>query len=372
MKEFNSTGVCIPEMHYMADLSSKMEKIMNLIERGKYFTINRPRQYGKTTALFALCRILPKEYTCINISFEGIDNTGFESPQKFCQMFLRQVSKSIKHTDEKFALLWLDENVATFEMLSDKINELTLNRKVVLAIDEVDKASNYEVFLYFLGAIRNLYLTRMNAPTFQSVILASVHDVKNLKVKMAMDDMPIEDSSKWVGSPWNIAADFEVDMSFNPNEIASMLIDYEDDRNIKMDTDLIASEIYRFTSGYPYLVSRICLLIDTHLNQNWTIDGVRDAIKIMTTTEKNTLYNDLFKNLRRHKEIYEYMYDLLMLKRNTPYSLYSTKVEWSILLGFVKMCATGEITIANKIFETILLKYFITEESMAKKCIKQS
>lgn len=50
-KEFNTTGVCIPDMHYMVKIDKKLNNILNLIEKRKYFTINRPRQFGKTTTL---------------------------------------------------------------------------------------------------------------------------------------------------------------------------------------------------------------------------------------------------------------------------------------------------------------------------------
>lgn len=55
MKEFNTTGLCIAKKHYMVDISEKLEQIIPLIEKDKYFTINRSRQYGKTTTLNALC-----------------------------------------------------------------------------------------------------------------------------------------------------------------------------------------------------------------------------------------------------------------------------------------------------------------------------
>ncbi|MCB9293534.1 MAG: hypothetical protein H6559_10490 [Lewinellaceae bacterium] len=51
-KKFNITWVCYPSMHYMMDTSQKMKEIMAMVEGGEYFIINRPRQYGKTTALF--------------------------------------------------------------------------------------------------------------------------------------------------------------------------------------------------------------------------------------------------------------------------------------------------------------------------------
>ncbi len=73
-KRFNVTGICFPHEHYMADTSKKFQSIRNLIDLGEYFTINRPRQYGKTTALHLVGQMLRDsgEYIAINISFEGV------------------------------------------------------------------------------------------------------------------------------------------------------------------------------------------------------------------------------------------------------------------------------------------------------------
>ena len=50
-KEFNITGTCYPEMHYMVNLDSRIAQIKKMIDNGKYFAINKGRQYGKTTIL---------------------------------------------------------------------------------------------------------------------------------------------------------------------------------------------------------------------------------------------------------------------------------------------------------------------------------
>ena len=51
-RKFNTTGICIPELHYMVDMSDRIEMIINeYIAYGEYFTINRARQYGKSTIL---------------------------------------------------------------------------------------------------------------------------------------------------------------------------------------------------------------------------------------------------------------------------------------------------------------------------------
>lgn len=61
-KTFNTAAVCIPGEHYMVDISGRLQKIKEMIAAKKYFTINRARQYGKTTTLQALFGYLQSEY----------------------------------------------------------------------------------------------------------------------------------------------------------------------------------------------------------------------------------------------------------------------------------------------------------------------
>jgi hypothetical protein len=95
-KQFNITGVCIPEKHYMVDISGKTAKIFDMIERGDYFVINRPRQYGKTTTIDMLDRLLKTstEYFSIAISFEGIGEEGFKSATYLSKNFSSCSSRS--------------------------------------------------------------------------------------------------------------------------------------------------------------------------------------------------------------------------------------------------------------------------------------
>ena len=48
---FNVTGACDARFHYMVDLRERLAEIKKLVDAGEYFTINRARQYGKTTML---------------------------------------------------------------------------------------------------------------------------------------------------------------------------------------------------------------------------------------------------------------------------------------------------------------------------------
>jgi len=110
------------------------------------------------------------------------------------------------------------------------LDEVCKDKKVVLIIDETDKTSNNLVFLRFIGMLRDKYLEREKPKraTFQSVILSGVYDIKNLKVKLVQRGIyQLQDGEKRINSPWNIAVNFKVDMSFSPPEIATMLLEYE-------------------------------------------------------------------------------------------------------------------------------------------------
>jgi hypothetical protein len=119
MRYFNTTGVCIPEKHYMVDLDGRLTQIKAMVDRGDYFTINRGRQYGKTTTLRELHKRLNGEYVCIRLSFEGIGDEGFESEALFCGMFTRRIQNELKlspfFTDADYAQSWTDETVTSFE-----------------------------------------------------------------------------------------------------------------------------------------------------------------------------------------------------------------------------------------------------------------
>ena len=142
---------------------------------------------------------------------------------------------------------------------------------IVLMIDEVDSASNNQVFIDFLAQLRSYYLARDEMPIFHSVVLAGVYSIKNLKLKLRPE------SEHQYNSPWNIAADFEINMSFSTNQIATMLNEYEADHHTGMDIQAVADEIYRYTSGYPVLVSFICKRIDERLCGSEAFQFPKDA-----------------------------------------------------------------------------------------------
>ena len=366
MKYFNVTGLCIPEKHYMVDISSKIKKILEMVDRGDYFTINRPRQFGKTTTFNELIEELNKKYVVIDASFEGIGDDIFETEEKFCGVVFRIFARCVRFTNKELysKLKYYENKTNNFNDLSENITALIeeYDKDMILIIDEVDKSSGNRVFMQFLGVLRNKYLA-MSARkdlTFKSVLLGGVNDIKNIKLKIR------DEKDRVFNSPWNIAADFKVDMSFSSDEIETMLVEYEKETNIAMDIELLAKEIRDFTNGYPYLVSRLCKNIDEYLDKEWTLEGLRKSIK-MTLNEPNTLFDDVIKNVENFDEIKAAVYEILVEGKQISYNSFA--YEKGIMYGILAE-NEGRFVMHNKIFETLLYDYLIAQRDVRKMASK--
>ncbi len=186
-KKFNTAGPCVPQYHYMADVRNKIDHIIKeYVEQEEYFTINRARQYGKTTTLYLLQENLKDRCVVLSISFEGKEEY-FTSLRNFAEGLNLSFCKALKKSHLALSAIFQDPIIQPLAMeeIGERVTALCeqAGKPVILMIDEVDKAADNQVFLSFLGMLRERYLRRRigGDKTFDSVILAGVHDIKNLK-----------------------------------------------------------------------------------------------------------------------------------------------------------------------------------------------
>ena len=365
-RSFNTAGTCFPEMHYMVDVTGRLERIRGLIGRGEYFCINRGRQYGKTTTLEALSRFLKDEYTVFQISFEGTDDETFSSLASVFAGFLKKLWMRVRHDkgltlgNEARKLLTDRVSFALKSLPTEEFRDLVAelcsvnDKPVVVLIDEVDQAGNFDSFVKFLGTLRNMYLDRAKMPTFRSVVLAGVYDVRNLKLKIRSED------DRQYNSPWNIAVPFTEDMSLSEQGIAGMLADYENDNRTGMDVAATAKLLRDYTSGYPFLVSRLCQLMD--VSGDWTNEGFQTAVRALLH-ESNTLFDDLMKKLFQFPALMEIFRAILYRGKEIAYNYAYQEMALAVRFGFVRE-AEGPLKIHTRIFETYLYNYFVTESDV--------
>ncbi len=369
-KEFNTSVTCNPKRHYMVDVTAKMKVFEGLIDDGKYFTITRARQFGKSTSLNWIYNNLSDRYLVIPASFEKYSEDSWNDDDSFCKYFCTKIIDAcVRENDKSVISFWQDAKNTQkfdFDQLSQKITDFCqkCGRKVVLTIDEVDKASNHEVFVRFLGMLRNLYLDREKFSdetlTFWSVILAGVYDVKNLKLKIRPEE------EHQFNSPWNVAADYKLDMTFNPQEISTMLADYENDYHFGFNIKEISEEIYKYTSGYPVLVSAVCKAIDEQLDKDWTLDGVLKGVKTVLRDENFTLLKYIKRNMEQYPELKTFLRAVTLDRIYINYYALNTPVDLARMFAYIRPDKNSRAQIHNLIFQQVLYEYFIAENTLSQ------
>ncbi len=366
MKTFNTAGTCRPNEHYMVDITDRLETIRKMVVKGDYFCINRGRQYGKTTTLANLKGYLEQFGYCVfSISFEKVDSSYFQTQSTLGAIILRLLALCVKRNKTNHLDTVCAEEVLSFQNthstecsifdMSEFLIQLCGNNShpIVLLIDEVDQASAHESFLKFLGALRDMYLNRGDDPAFQSVILAGVYDIKNLKIKIRTEE------DHQYNSPWNIAVPFEVDMSLSPEGIAGMLAEYKTDHELTFDENEVAQMIHDYTSGYPFLVSRICQKIEQE-EWTWNKEGVQKAANAILM-ERNTLFDNMIKKLDDYPELKKLLKGILFEGKKKPYSPDEKYIQIATMFNYI-VNKDGYVAIACRLMETRLYNLFINED----------
>jgi hypothetical protein len=360
-KEFNDTGSCNPDIHYMVDTGEKIDRIAKLIEKGKYFTINRPRQYGKSTCLESIeKRLSTSDYVVMFTTFESMSEVDFLNEKNFIREFLRQLNKIFKRNNYRQLVDFIGRHndIETFGQLDDFITGMVelIGKPTVLQIDEVDKSSDNRLFLNFLGLLRSKYLSRHKYSTFHSVILASVYDIKTLKSKIRPNE------ERKYNSPWNIAADFRVDLTFTPKEIATMLADYSNHTKIKLDIPILSEKLYYYTSGHPFLVSKICKIIDEEIlpgrqEKEWSVPDVDAAFEgLVRENYTTTNFDEMVKNLENNKGLYDLVFKIIMDGERKSFNIGNPVINLGAMFGILEDSQDG-IIIQNRVYEQRIYNY---------------
>jgi hypothetical protein len=143
-----------------------------------------------------------------------------------------------------------------------------------------------------------------------------------------------------------------------------MLIEYEADAKTGMDIPKICEEIYKYTSGYPFLVSKICKIIDERLEKNWSIEGINKAVKNLLD-EDNTLFDDLIKNLENNEKLYSLVFEMLISGESYQFNRHNPVINMGLMYGIFSK-SENNLEISNSIFEICLYNYMISKKSTDK------
>ncbi len=145
-----------------------------------------------------------------------------------------------------------------------------------------------------------------------------------------------------------------------------MIADYGNEHGFIMDVSSISEKIFHYTSGNPFLVSEMCVVVDEVLKRSkpgsWSIDDIENSYKYLINLGYTTTnFDDMYKNLENNKDLREVIYKIVVNGDIFPFDIGDPIIAKGKTFGLLSQSPTGKCDISNKIYEFRILNYFISK-----------
>jgi hypothetical protein len=128
-----------------------------------------------------------------------------------------------------------------------------------------------------------------------------------------------------------------------------------------MNIKEIAGKLHYLTSGYPFLVSRLCKIIDEEIQplERWDFVDIDTAFNLLLK-EDNTNFQSLIKNLENNRSLYEMVSRIVLEGENIGYNLDNPVIEQGVTHGVFRD-DNGRLTIHNRVYEQRIYNYMASK-----------
>ncbi|MCP4691846.1 MAG: AAA family ATPase [Desulfobacterales bacterium] len=263
---FNTAGHCKPDIHYTVDPLPRIDGVMKLIERQRYFVIHAPRQTGKTTYLYALMDQLNQEgkYTALTVNIQPAAS-GQDSRDAMmiaADLIYRAAGRLLPESERPGKPS--EKDLFRGQLQGYLHHWAEKNPKpIALFIDEADSLTD-DLFLALLRQLRAGFEARP-AGFPHSIALVGLRDVRDYKIRVRPDR-----ESLGTGSPFNIKTESLFMEAFTLPEVHALL-DQHTAETGQVFTPEIRDEIFRITRGQPWLTNAVASqIVETILNDDFS------------------------------------------------------------------------------------------------------
>ena len=350
---FNTAGVCIPGEHYMLPPERRLGRVMQLIDEGKFFTLQSGRQTGKTTSAQWLAEHYNAgdRYQAIWVDIQ----TAREEPDPTAAF--RTVVEKLDHAVET----WLPDVEVPPPSVRSLENPKTVVRRyladlaarcprpLVVLIDEADGLVG-PAMVSFLTQLRDGYLDRKKSPFSHSVALIGARAVRDYVFTQEE-----RRAVSWLGttSPFNIAAESTSLGPFTRDEVEELLLQHTTTTGQRFEPEAIAA-IYHLSQGHPWLANALADRIVEHDLPDRSVPVTPEhveAAKEAIIVERRTHIDSLAAKLREPRV--RRILDTMLAGDRTPGDVLDDDFAYVLGLGLIR-AKGGHYEIANPIYREVV------------------
>ncbi|MBI3756833.1 MAG: ATP-binding protein [Deltaproteobacteria bacterium] len=358
MRFFNTAGPVNAQDHYCLPPLSRFDlaDVLGLIQQKKYFILHAPRQTGKTSALLALMEHLNAgaEYRCVYVNVE-IAQAAREDVAAAMQAILGELASMARIVlqDEFVAGIWtaILAEQGPYGALSEVLRRWSAAdpKPLILLIDEIDALVG-DTLIAVLRQLRAGYAWRP-AQFPQSVVLCGVRDVRDYRIHSSRDKAVITG-----GSAFNVKAKSLRLGDFTREEVETLYQQHTDETGQIFTPDAVA-RMWELTQGQPWLVNALgyetCfdMKAGRDRTQPITVEQVDEA-KENLILRRETHLDQLADKLEEPRV--QRVIEPLLAGEELTTALNKDDVAYALDLGLIRQTRTGEMRIANLIYQEVI------------------
>jgi len=349
---FNTTGPCMPHMHYMLPPADRLigASLDRYIRDQLYWVLHAPRQTGKTTFLQSWMREINSgtESIACYVSVERCQ--GIEEAERT----IPAICEAIRNYASAFDVPIPDiPNVAAESLLAAIMIDwatLCAPKPLVVLFDEVDVLEG-PAMISFLRQLRGGFASRGVGKFPISIALVGMRDLRDYLVH-SKDGTPVNP-----GSPFNIKEDSITIGNFTEEDVATLTTQHTQETGQEFAPDALV-RIWHYTSGQPWLVNALCkkCVLETAPTGKVAIihEADVDLAKELLIKSRATHIDSLGQRLR--EERVRRVVQPILIGASDPQMAEDDAFVFCQDLGLVTIGADGSPGIANAIYREVLAR----------------
>lgn len=369
-KFFNTAGPMREDKHYLLPPLERWdtEDILELIYQEKYFLLHAPRQSGKTSTLFALQKYINENYDDTIAIYVNVESA--------------QVARHDVNAGVKTIIAQLGNELEDFlddYDIADKLMDIfhkkgggsglltclkylckTVNKKVVLFIDEIDSLIG-DTLVSVLRQLRSGYPNRLDNRFPVSIILCGLVDIKDYNIHKSDGEIITG------GSCFNIKSESLTLDNFSKENIKTLYLEHTKETG-QIFEDEIWDLAWNYTGGQPWLVNalayQVCFKMKENRNRSIAITAdmfieAKEQLILSRQTHLDQLADKLKE--KRVRDVIQPMltgFDLEEDENNDKdeyddFTVIAKNELYCVDLGLIKKIK-GKYVISNDIYKEVL------------------
>lgn len=349
---FNTTGPCVPHLHYMLPPADRLigASLDRYVRDQLYWVLHAPRQTGKTTFL---------HYWMQKINNSGEAVACYVSVER-CQgvperaRAMPALCDAIREWAKRFAAPVPDMPTTSPEsMLSSMLidwAEKVAPQPLVVLFDEVDVLEG-PAMVSFLRQLRGGFAGRDIGKFPVSVALVGMRDLRDYLVH-SKDGRPLNP-----GSPFNIKEDSVSIGNFSQPDIATLTAQHTGETRQVFADDALTT-IWQLTSGQPWLVNALCKKCVLETAPTGSVDLIHAAhveqARELLIRSRATHIDALGERLREER-VRKVIQPMLTGETDCALGRSDRDVEFCMDLGLIAW--DGSLVVANAIYREVIARY---------------